>query len=66
MDLEDVVGCGFHTIRDSTGEARVEVLDRRQDYKACARSWKRRPDVGSDADYPDLSARDAAAVRGRD
>ncbi|MCA3699054.1 MAG: isoleucine--tRNA ligase [Brevundimonas sp.] len=29
----------------------------------CARSWRRVPDVGSDADYPDLSARDADAVR---
>jgi isoleucyl-tRNA synthetase len=29
----------------------------------CARSWRRVPDVGSDPDYPDLSARDADAVR---
>lgn len=29
----------------------------------CQRSWKILPDVGSDADYPELSARDAAAVR---
>jgi isoleucyl-tRNA synthetase len=29
----------------------------------CARSWRRVPDVGSDAEYPDLSARDADAVR---
>jgi len=29
----------------------------------CARSWRRVPDVGSDLDYPDLSARDAEAVR---
>ena len=29
----------------------------------CARSWKRRPDVGGDADYPDLTTRDAAALR---
>jgi isoleucyl-tRNA synthetase len=41
----------------------VEVVDRREKYPACARSWKRRPDVGSDKDYPDLSARDAAAVK---
>jgi isoleucyl-tRNA synthetase len=41
----------------------VKVIDRRNDYPSCARSWKRRPDVGSDAEYPDLSARDAAAVR---
>jgi isoleucyl-tRNA synthetase len=29
----------------------------------CARSWRFTDDVGSDPDYPDLSARDAAAVR---
>jgi isoleucyl-tRNA synthetase len=31
----------------------------------CARSWKYTDDVGSDADYPDLSARDAQAMRER-
>ena len=31
--------------------------------KKCARSWRIVPDVGSDPDYPDLSARDAAAMR---
>jgi len=29
----------------------------------CARSWKIRPDVGTDPDYPDVTARDAAALR---
>ncbi len=29
----------------------------------CARSWKVSSDVGSDAEYPDLSPRDAAAMR---
>jgi isoleucyl-tRNA synthetase len=29
----------------------------------CARSWRYTDDVGSDADYPDVSARDAAALR---
>ncbi len=60
-DLEDVVGAGFHSFVD--GPWRVEVVDRREKYQACARSWKRRPDVGEDAEYPDLSRRDAAAVR---
>jgi isoleucyl-tRNA synthetase len=41
----------------------VKVLDRRETYKACARSWKRRPDVGEDPDYADLTLRDAAAVK---
>jgi isoleucyl-tRNA synthetase len=62
-DLEDLVGAGFHSFQPAAQGVRVEVVDRRQQYKACARSWKRRPDVGSDADYPDLSARDAAVVR---
>jgi isoleucyl-tRNA synthetase len=29
----------------------------------CARSWKILPEVGSDADFPDLTPRDAEAVR---
>jgi isoleucyl-tRNA synthetase len=29
----------------------------------CARSWKIEPDVGSDPDYPDVTPRDAAALR---
>ena len=63
-DLEDVVGAGSHRFVTSAGDAwHVEVVDVREKYKACARSWKRRPDVGQDPDYPDLSKRDAAAVR---
>jgi isoleucyl-tRNA synthetase len=64
-DLEDLAGAGSHGFAEApVGEAiRVEVLDRREKYKACARSWKRRPDVGQDAEYPDLSLRDAEAVR---
>jgi isoleucyl-tRNA synthetase len=33
------------------------------DHPKCARSWRRVADVGSDPAYPDLSARDADAVR---
>ncbi len=33
------------------------------DQPKCARSWRRVPDVGSDPAYPELSARDADAVR---
>jgi isoleucyl-tRNA synthetase len=31
--------------------------------RKCARSWKISSDVGSDKDFPELSARDAAAMR---
>ncbi len=66
-DLEDMVGAGCWSFGDKAEGAAVvvEVLDRRDTYKACARSWKRRPDVGRDAEYPDLSMRDAEAVRAR-
>jgi isoleucyl-tRNA synthetase len=45
------------------GRIQVEVRDSRDKYRRCERSWKRRPDVGSDAEYPGLSARDAAVMR---
>ncbi|MBU1538770.1 MAG: isoleucine--tRNA ligase [Alphaproteobacteria bacterium] len=41
----------------------VTVEVRLADHPKCARSWRRVPDVGSDPAYPDLSARDADAVR---
>jgi isoleucyl-tRNA synthetase len=65
-DLEDLVGAGHHTFAEKSAEGpavTVKILDRRDTYKACARSWKRRPDVGRDADFPDLTLRDAAAIK---
>jgi isoleucyl-tRNA synthetase len=65
-DLEDMVGAGYHSFAEKGPEGPavvVEVVDRRGSYQACARSWKRRPDVGRDAEYPDLTLRDAQAVR---
>ncbi len=51
---------GHHlTTADGSIVARAGHAGPRQ----CARSWRRVPDVGSDPDYPDLSARDADAVR---
>jgi len=65
VDLEDLVGAGSHTVESAPadGAVSVKMVDRRETYKACARSWKRRADVGNDADFPDLSVRDAEAVR---
>ena len=51
---------GAFTLPDVPG---VGVVVRRADGRKCARSWRITNDVGSDPDYPDLSARDAAAVR---
>lgn len=64
VDLADVVGAGSHTVETATrGGSTVEVIDRREEFALCARSRKRTPDVGSDPQFPDLSARDAAVMR---
>jgi isoleucyl-tRNA synthetase len=48
------------TLSDVPG---VGVIIHRAEGTKCARSWRVTKDVGSDPDYPELSARDAAAVR---
>ncbi|MCK4275706.1 MAG: isoleucine--tRNA ligase [Phycisphaerae bacterium] len=66
-ELEDLLGVGYARMERS-GELtkdnpiEIEVLDARKKYQRCARSWRRRPDVGSDSAYPDLCARDAAVM----
>ena len=67
-ELEDLLGVGHARVEsaeDMHGDEpiAVGVEDARKKYPRCARSWKRRPDVGSDADHPDLSARDAAVMK---
>ncbi|HHG89544.1 MAG TPA: isoleucine--tRNA ligase, partial [Devosia sp.] len=44
----------------------VSVVFARATGKRCARSWKISPDVGTDLEYPDLSPRDAQAMRERE
>jgi isoleucyl-tRNA synthetase len=46
-----------------SGSDSVTAEIRLAEFAKCARSWRRVPDVGTDPDYPDLSARDADAVR---
>ncbi len=41
----------------------VAVVPRRAGGRKCARSWRISPEVGSDPEFPDLTPRDAAAVR---
>ena len=68
-EMEDLLGVGYARIEEgpeseeTIASVTVRVEDAREKYAACERSWKRRPDVGADADYPGLSARDAAAVK---
>ncbi|WP_114009865.1 isoleucine--tRNA ligase [Cohaesibacter intestini] len=51
---------GAFTIDEVAGVGVVPAL---AEGKKCQRSWKILPEVGSDADYPDLCLRDAAAMR---
>jgi isoleucyl-tRNA synthetase len=41
----------------------VGVIFKKAEGNKCARSWKILPEVGTDKEYPDLTLRDAAAVR---
>ena len=41
----------------------VAVVVRKAEGKKCARSWKISPLVGSDPEYPDVTPRDAQALR---
>jgi isoleucyl-tRNA synthetase len=41
----------------------VAVEPRRAEGRKCARSWKILPTIGADPDYPDVSPRDAQALR---
>jgi isoleucyl-tRNA synthetase len=43
--------------------AKVSVEPKLAEGTKCARSWRITTDVGSDPDYPDVSARDALALR---
>ena len=41
----------------------VAVVFRPAEGQKCARSWKITPEVGSDPEFPDITPRDAEAVR---
>lgn len=43
--------------------ASVGVVIRRAEGKKCARSWKISPEVGADPEFPDVTPRDAQALR---
>jgi isoleucyl-tRNA synthetase len=58
--IEGEPPAGAFTLPDVAG---VGVVPRKASGIKCARSWRFTDDVGSDPDYPELSARDAAAVR---
>ncbi|WP_319531046.1 isoleucine--tRNA ligase [uncultured Cohaesibacter sp.] len=51
---------GAFVLEDIKGIGVVSAL---AEGKKCERSWKILPEVGTDPDYPDLSLRDAAAMR---
>jgi len=58
--IEGAAPDGAFVLDDVPG---VAVVPRRAEGRKCARSWKILADVGSDPDYPELSQRDAAAMR---
>jgi isoleucyl-tRNA synthetase len=72
IDLAEVCITSAATLVEGEGPAEafrlddvkgVAVVPKLADGKKCARSWKILASVGSDPDYPDISPRDAAAMR---
>lgn len=72
IDFADV--CITSAIRIEAGEGPAEafrlddvrgvaVVPALAEGRKCARSWRVTPEVGSDADYPDVTPRDARALR---
>ncbi|MEX0346718.1 MAG: isoleucine--tRNA ligase [Rhizobiaceae bacterium] len=61
LDIRNTAApAGAFTLDDVSG---VGVVQKKATGEKCARSWRYTDDVGSDADYPDVSARDAAALK---
>ena len=72
VDLADVCitsGIGIEAGEGPDGAFRlpdvpgVAVVFRKAEGRKCARSWRIAPDVGSDPEFPDVTPRDAAALR---
>ena len=60
MMTDDAAPAGAFTLPDVPG---VAVVVEKAVGQKCARSWKILPTVGEDAEYPDVTPRDAAALR---
>ncbi|MBL1406735.1 MAG: isoleucine--tRNA ligase [Hyphomicrobiales bacterium] len=58
--VTDAPSSGSFTLADIKG---VGVVHNAAAGKKCARSWRILPEVGTDPDYPELSLRDANAIR---
>ncbi|MEL6503876.1 MAG: isoleucine--tRNA ligase [Pseudomonadota bacterium] len=72
LDMAEICITSAITIEEGQGPdhafrlpdvAGVAVVNQRAEGKKCARSWRILPEVGTDQDYPDLSLRDADAMR---
>ena len=72
LDLAEICITSGIDVRDGEGPADafrlddvkgVAVVPAKAQGRKCARSWKILPEVGSDPDYPDVTPRDAEALR---
>jgi isoleucyl-tRNA synthetase len=72
VDMAEISITSGVTLKDGDGPADafrldavkgVAVVFKPAQGKKCARSWKITPEVGSDAEFPDITPRDADAVR---
>jgi isoleucyl-tRNA synthetase len=62
-DIEIRAGTGPDGAFRLADVADVAVVPERAKGRKCARSWRYSPEVGSDLEFPDVTPRDAAALR---
>jgi isoleucyl-tRNA synthetase len=63
IDFAPSPAAGAFTLDDVAGVAVTVAKAEERGWRKCARSWRYTDDVGSDTEFPDVSARDAAALR---
>ncbi len=63
VDLAEICITSGLTLHEGEGPEPVTVVFKKAEGTKCARSWKISKDIGSDKDFPDITPRDAEAVR---
>jgi isoleucyl-tRNA synthetase len=63
VDLAEICITSELTLLEGAGPEPVTVVFKKAEGSKCARSWKISKDIGSDKDFPDITPRDAEAVR---
>jgi isoleucyl-tRNA synthetase len=63
QDMAEICITSLATVKSAEGDENITITFQKAEGNKCLRCWKILPEVGTDHDYPDLTLRDADAVR---